>query len=559
MSRRTASILNSLLIFVFFIFLIDTLNLSFFLKFGFIYVYLITAALKIYFFSGLSGSIIEVIAGEEIVLQFRRIHENAKDLWQGFLMGFVMATIVDFLLFALFPSFRTWRGTYFCLFEIIIICIMSRWVIQKKYAGPSGLPRRKFKLDLSFLMAMGVALSLEIILGKASSFIHFGAIEWKNIAFFLISYIQVFVFIYCTLHILEQYPEIREKFNFPQEIFLINPMNAGTLQSLQYWFMRDHPPFFVVLKALTPKTYKIHKFNRVMWQDRYYKSNVLVCITCFTSNCYEAYKIAKEFKKRGSKVIMGGPHVTYLPQEALAFCDSVVIGQAEGVWKDVISDHEKGALKPQYRATATEEDYRQVHEELLNSPPYIVKDFLETTRGCKFRCHFCTVPALSNGQTHLQPIAAIVELINKVRPFYRNVMFIDNNIYSDPGYAKELFTALKPLKIKWQSQSTIDIAKNRETLRLARESGCVGFLFGYEVSGESLEKNQGGKFAMAQKYFEYTKIIKKEGIKIKGHFIFGFDSDNFKTLIPALEILFFYYAAVHSSFYPDALPGVRGL
>ena len=294
----------------------------------------------------------------------------------------------------------------------------------------------------------------------------------------------------------------------------------------------------MVLKALSPKTYKFRKFNRIIWHDRYYKNDVLVCITCFTSNCYEAYTIAKEFKKRGSKVVMGGLHVTYLPNEALAFCDSVVIGQAEGVWQEVIHDYENGTLKSQYKGAAAESDYARVHEELLNSPPYIIKDFLETIRGCKFRCHFCTVPALSGGHVHLQPIDAFVELIKKVRPHYHHVTFIDNNIYSDPAYSRELFIALKPLKIKWRSECTIDIAKNEETLKLARESGCYLGLIGYEISGVSLEKDQGGKFAMAQKYIEYTRIVKKAGIRIKGQFIFGFDSDNFKTLFDLWKFCF---------------------
>ena len=213
----------------------------------------------------------------------------------------------------------------------------------------------------------------------------------------MLNYIHVFEFIFCALYILDHYPEIKEKFSNSKEIFLINPMGAEVVQSVGFSGLRRYPPVFVVLKALSPKTYKFREFNQVLWHERYYKSNVLVCITCFTSNCYEAYKIAKEFKKRGSKVVMGGPHVTYLPHEALAFCDSVVIGQAEGVWREVIRDYENGTLKPQYRGPATEADYAQVHEELLNSPPSIVKEFLETSRGCKFRCHFCTIPALSGG------------------------------------------------------------------------------------------------------------------------------------------------------------------
>ena len=126
-------------------------------------------------------------------------------------------------------------------------------------------------------------------------FIHIGDFHWRNIVSFILNYIHVFEFIFCSLYILDGYPEINEKFSRQKEVFLINPMGAGIVHSLEYWFLRAPPPVFVVLKALSPKTYKFRDFNRVHWHERYYKSNALVCITCFTSNSYEAFKIAKEF------------------------------------------------------------------------------------------------------------------------------------------------------------------------------------------------------------------------------------------------------------------------
>jgi len=512
--------------------LVDGLNLSFLLRFSFIFVFLIKVFLKIYCVGAISGCLLEIISAEQPVWRIRRAHQNAIDLGLGVLTVFGIIYLVDFFLFTLFhSSFHIWRSLYSTLSTAVAAYVLAGWMIRKKYIRPLGISHRPFKFNLIFLMVIISACLLELLLVKASNFISIGGFYWRNIAAFSVSYIHVFEFIFCSLSIVGHYPEIIERFNSTPEVFLINPMGGEVVQSLTYWFVRLYPPVFVVLKALTPPTYKFREFNQVVWHERYYKNNVLVCMTCFTSNCYEAYKIAKEFRKRGSKVVMGGPHVTCLPNEALAFCDSVIIGQAEGVWGQVIRDYENGTLKAQYKGEAGELEYSQVYKELLNSPASIVKDFLETMRGCKFRCHFCSVPTLSGGQIHHQRISDFVELIRKIKPHYSQVTFIDNNIYSDPAYSRELFTALKPLKIKWHSQCTIDIAQNQETLKLARESGCVGLLFGYEVSGGSLEKKQGGKFALAQKYIEYTKIVKKAGIKIKGHFIFGFDSDSFKTLL----------------------------
>ena len=536
--RQSIALLNSILIPVFILFLVDKINLSFLVKYSFILVFILTASLKIYFMSAVGGCILEIISGEDFVFQFRRLHQNAMKLWPGFLSIFVLVRLIDFIIFVLFPSFRIYKPVYFSLLEVMAAFALSQWAVNKKYIAPLDIPRRKFKFRLNFLMVLILAYLLELILIGVLSSINIGGFYWRNMLSFMLVYIHAFEFIFSAFYILEQYPLINERYQNKNEVFLINPMGAEIVQSLSYWFMRLHPPVFVVLKALTPKTYKFREFNQVVWHERYYKTKVLVCITCFTSNCYEAYKIAKEFKKRGAKVVMGGPHVTYMAHEALAFCDSVIIGQAEGVWRQVIRDYEAGVLQSQYRGPATEDDYAQVHKELLNSPPTIIKDFLETMRGCKFRCHFCSVPTLSGGQIHLQPINSFIELIKKVKCEHSHVIFIDNNIYSDPAYARELFMALKPLKIKWHSQCTIDIAKNQETLRLARESGCAGLLFGYEVSGESFEKKQGGKFGMAQKYREYTQIIKKAGISIKGHFIFGFDSDNLKSLFQLWKFCF---------------------
>ena len=535
---KALSLVNSSVLFVIGLFLLERLNLVFLLKLNIILFFLIVGCMKVYCMSGLSGCLLEIISSEELVVNIQRFHRNAKSLWPGFLVFFVIVRLVDFFLFALRPLVHVWGNLTLSLLGTIGAYILARWTIDKKYIKPLGLPHRRSKFNPRFLTVMILACFLELFLVGALGFIHYRIIHWQNILDFIINYIRVFEFIFCSLYIINDYPEINEKFSFQKEIFVINPMAAGIWQGLYFWRLRSSPPFFVVLKALSPKTYKFREFNRVIWHERYYKSNVLVCITCFTANCYEAYRIAREFKKRGSKVIMGGPHVTYLPDEALMFCDSVVIGEAEGVWREVIRDYENGTLKPQYRGTACEADYAQVHQELLNSPPRIIKEFLETTRGCKFKCHFCSIPALSNGQTHLQPISTIVELIKKVKHRYSTVVFIDNNIYSNPSYAKELFLAIKPLKIKWYSQCSIDIAKNQETLKLARESGCTMLLIGYEVSSGSLEKNQKGKFVMAQKYLEYTNIIKKTGIKIQGNFIFGFDSDNFKTLFSLWRFCF---------------------
>lgn len=206
--------------------------------------------------------------------------------------------------------------------------------------------------------------------------------------------------------------------------------------------------------------------------------------------------------------------------------------RAEGwrIWQQVIEDYEHDTLKKKYIGSPAENCHELVYQELLSSPPEVIKDFLETSRGCKFKCFFCTVPSLSQGFLRKQQISQFIELIKKVKQKYGHVVFIDNNIYSDPAYTKELFEALKPVGIKWSTQCSIDIAKNKQILKLAKESGCASLLIGFEISEGSFEKSQGGKLALADHYKEYAQTIKNMGIGIKAHYIFGFESDSFKNL-----------------------------
>jgi hypothetical protein len=344
-----------------------------------------------------------------------------------------------------------------------------------------------------------------------------------------------------------------------KELLLINPLGGGSiLELLTSVILRFYPPVFVVLSALTPSDYTIRSFSRVFWRSRYVRPGRLVAITCFTSNCFEAYKIAKEFQLAGSTVIMGGPHVSFVPQEALEFCNSVVIGEVEGLWQEIIEDYENNRLKRIYQSRPADKTVHEIiYQKLLNSPPEIIHNYLEATHGCKFHCSFCCVSALCQGQFGHKTIEQVIALIKKIQTKYKVFTFIDNNIYSDPAFAKQLFMAMKPLKIKWVANCSIDVAANEPLLKLAKESGCQALLVGYEISSYSLEKAQGEKFALAEKYVELTKKIRKAGIRVEGHFIIGFDSDRPQDLFKYWQCCFRIFPSWTSLAILTPLPGTK--
>jgi hypothetical protein len=484
--------------------------------------------LQVCFYSGAMGSLIDIVSEEETLLSWDGIKKNIKLLWKETAVLFILPHIILFFYFTNFSPQQTAFELNKALLHSGLLFVMALIAVRKKY---HHVIQGKFAYHYMVIPCVVGFCLLNILFAQATIFS-----EIPSLWILLNKFFVFFMFLFITCLLLDRNSSISCSFMREKELILINPSGGSFLIEVLSWLDRSYPPIFVVLRALTPKTYYFREYNRIAWHNRYLKENCLVAITCYTSNSAEAYKIAKEFRKKGAKVIMGGPHVTFLPHEALEYCDSVVLGEVEGVWSQVLQDYENNCLKPTYDEGRVEDYYRITHQELLNDSPHLIKDFLETTRGCKFKCNFCTIPLLAPGKVRKKPVAEIVELIQKAKGKY--FIFLDNNIYNDPVHARELFEALIPLKIKWHSFSTIDIAKNDALLALAKKSGCFMLVFGYEIFSNSIEKDQRGKLAMAERYLEYTRKIQKAGIHVKANFMFGFDSDHWKTLIDIWKFCF---------------------
>ncbi len=566
--QRALGILNSFLVSVFVTFLFDVdVTLTYFeeslIKSGFGFLVIISLFfINLIFYSGFYGCFLEMATNEQMVFTFKSFRTNIRKLWKICLFFSFLPLVVHFILFVYLRDKNLTIDTISAYLNIPTLLFLSFGIIATKYLRPLKLQKRKVTISLRSTGVIFILYTLYILNFHWPQFVQGPIIlDPLRIATFLSKYIYLLSFLYISILILTCYPEIYEKYTAGPGLILIHPAHGGVLPGIAFSIISNYPPVFVILKTLTPEHYRIREFNRNIWHNRYYLNNKLVALTCYTSNSPEAYKIAKEFKNRGCRVIMGGPHVTYLPEEALEYCDSVVIGEVESVWKDIIKDYENGCLKKQYvGSTASEfqeEAHQAIYEELLQSEPAVIKDFLETTRGCKFRCHFCTIPGLSYGRVRIKPVFELVELIKKIKHRYRSVYFIDNNIYNDPAYTKELFKALKPLKIKWSTQSTIDIAKNDETLALAKESGCRLLMFGYEITGDSLEKERGGKFGMAHKYIEFSKKVQDLGIQIKGNFMFGFENDKLSDFFKIWKYCFKIRPFISSLALVTPLPGTQ--
>lgn len=254
----------------------------------------------------------------------------------------------------------------------------------------------------------------------------------------------------------------------------------------------------------------------------------LIGMTVITGSSPRAYELADHFRGRGIPVVLGGPHVTLVPEDAAPHADAIVTGYAEDTWPQLLRDFAAGRMASRYSQAAdfqlTHENLRFPRRELHQSKNYITTAVVEATRGCIHDCEFCVVPSAWGRRPFEKPVEHVVEDVRRTRA--RHVIFIDLNLISHPDYAKELFAALIPLGIRWYGLSTTRITRDPELLDLTVRSGCKGLLLGFEtLSQDNLRSSKKG-FNDPRNYKQIVKTLHDRGISINGTFVFGLDEDT---------------------------------
>lgn len=253
----------------------------------------------------------------------------------------------------------------------------------------------------------------------------------------------------------------------------------------------------------------------------------LVGMTVITGNAPRAYALSDELRSRGIPVVLGGPHVTLMPDEAAEHADAVCIGYAEDAWPQLLRDFTNGRMKRVYRQAADFTLTRNLplpRRYLLSPKRYLTQAVFETGRSCVHDCDFCVAPSAWGSRLYKKNIASVVADIKKVG--LRQILFIDLNLISDIAYARELFTALLPLKVEWFGLSTVLIAHEPELMELMARSGCKGLLLGFEtLSGSSLGE-RGKGFNASVDYARLLRDLHALGISVQGCFVFGSDNDT---------------------------------
>lgn len=259
-----------------------------------------------------------------------------------------------------------------------------------------------------------------------------------------------------------------------------------------------------------------------------------VAISSYSAQMHEAYILADLLRGRGAKVILGGPHVTALPREALAHADAVVLGEAEPHWPGLMADLAAGRLGRIYGGQASPlYDLKQapVPRFDLLDPENYNRIPVQTSRGCPHNCEFCAGSrnfGPGYRQKDVDQVIRELEAISRTweRPF---IEFADDNLFVNPAWGQELLRRLAPLGTRWFAETDISVADNRDLLRALRPAGCYQLLIGLEsLSADSLGRveSTGWKAARAGRYVEAVRAIQDHGVTVNACFIVGLDGDT---------------------------------
>ena len=251
----------------------------------------------------------------------------------------------------------------------------------------------------------------------------------------------------------------------------------------------------------------------------------LIGMTVITGCAPRSYQLAEHFRRRGIPVVLGGPHVTLLPDEAQQYADSIVVGYAEDEWPRLLRDFAGGRLQPRYvQSPQLDLAARPLPDRsVLPERRYLTADVFEATRGCVHNCSFCVVPAAWGRKPLQKPVEDVVADIRRRKA--RRAIFIDLNLIADKNYAAELFGALIPLRIAWYGLATTLLCDDAPLLDLVARSGCRGLLMGLEsLSRPSLQASHKA-FNDPESYPRVIEMLHRRGIALQGCFVFGLDDD----------------------------------
>jgi radical SAM superfamily enzyme YgiQ (UPF0313 family) len=312
----------------------------------------------------------------------------------------------------------------------------------------------------------------------------------------------------------------------PMRVHLITAESPGSRRLRRGRLIQFPQLTMPLIAALTPREHQVSHTDEIVEPARFDAPADLVGITAPTPSALHAYDLAREFRRRGVPVVIGGPHATALPEEAARHADAVVVGEAEDTWPRVLDDARRGRLEQVYVSTrqAPLAGMPMPRWDLIKGRRY-GKSVTIATRGCPHRCDYCSIPLLYGpGTFRCRPIDEVVREVASSPT--RAVVFWDDNIGARPRYAKDLFRALAPLRKWWTSQCTATAASDEELIALAARSGCKALFLGFESISQASLAATNKRHNRVDDYRRLIALLHRYGIAVHLGIMFGFDQDD---------------------------------
>jgi radical SAM superfamily enzyme YgiQ (UPF0313 family) len=249
-------------------------------------------------------------------------------------------------------------------------------------------------------------------------------------------------------------------------------------------------------------------------------------ISVLTATANRAYEITKKARGKGVYVILGGIHVSLMPDESLQYADSIIIGQAELSWPQFLKDYTEGRPNKIYKEDnpVNLSNLPFPRRDLLLKSKYLPIPTIQASRGCSNNCKFCAISYNLQSRKLQRPIDDVLNEIKSLTT--KKLLFLDPNFNIDKNYSAELMKKLIPLKIKWGCLTTVDVAEDSEQMDLMKKSGCVGVLIGFESICQNTLISINKKFNNPDRYKTIIDSFHNYGLAVLGCFVFGFDTDN---------------------------------
>jgi radical SAM superfamily enzyme YgiQ (UPF0313 family) len=396
-------------------------------------------------------------------------------------------------------------------------------VIKIGVKSPFLVPFFLFTLPTIISTAVFIPKEIETVIQFTSSFLFCSVIYFFG-AFLLIRSLKII----CIQKKGDTVcPAVKKK-----KLILINPVNSGRT-GLSVNNSSIFPPAGLgIIASLTPDHYEVILIDENVEPFKYIKGDI-AAVTCFTPTASRAYEISQLYKKDNIPVVIGGIHASMMPEEALQYADSVVIGEAESVWVQLLNDFECGILKETYKGSPSDMKSLPVPKRELFSHKYLFST-VQTSRGCPMDCYFCSVTPFNGRKFRQRPVGDVLKEIEQLD--HKFIFFVDDNIL---GYGKEsemraieLFKGLAERKLNknWFCQSSLNFSQNEEVLYWASKSGCKMVFIGLESADPEELKLMNKKVNLINEYQEAFKRIHKFGIAVLGAFIFGSDCETVESM-----------------------------